>query len=107
LAQAITLDEFATYLTDETWPDHLFATDEALLGWRAAILGAENGARLRNGRQIVFDRALSQASALHAEGELLRAYSADGHFLGILRWDSAHQAWQPHKTLAIVGFTDE
>jgi tRNA pseudouridine55 synthase len=101
LAQALTLDEFAAHLANGTWHDHLFATDEALIDWRAAILGAANGARLRNGQQIVFAHTTSQTSRSHAEGELLRAYSADGLFLGILRWDAAHQAWQPHKTLAV------
>jgi tRNA pseudouridine55 synthase len=32
---------------------------------------------------------------------LLRAYSADGRFLGILRWEADASAWQPHKVLAV------
>ena len=32
---------------------------------------------------------------------LLRAYSADGRFLGILRWAPEADAWQPHKVFAL------
>jgi tRNA pseudouridine55 synthase len=98
LAQAITLEEFAAYVTDGTWRDHIFAADEALLDWRAAILGPENGARLRNGQRILFAQT---ATSAHPNDELMRAYSSDGRFLGILRWDGANQEWRPHKALAI------
>lgn len=104
LAQAITLDEFAAYLADGTWRDHIFATDEALLDWRAAILGVENGARMRNGQRIAFTHASGEP---HPDGSLLRAYSVDGRFLGILRWDATSQEWRPHKTLATDMQSDE
>jgi tRNA pseudouridine55 synthase len=97
LAQSLTLDALETALADGSWEDHLYAADEALLERRAAILGERNEWRLRNGLAL----QLPQAQAIAAD-ELLRAYSLDGRFLGILRWEAARAHWQPHKVLVQV-----
>lgn len=99
LSQAITLEELDAALTDGSWRDRLFAADEALLDWRAIILGEENNVRLRTGQVIRFVRR--SAAPPPSDNELIRAYSIDGRFLGILRWNGADQEWRPHKTLAI------
>jgi tRNA pseudouridine55 synthase len=101
LDQSISLERLADAIEDGTWPDHLYAPDEALLGWRAAILGAESETRLRHGLPLRFtaDGAPSAASLL-SDG-LLRAYSTDGRFLGVLRWDAPGETWQPHKVLLV------
>jgi tRNA pseudouridine55 synthase len=104
LAQAITLDEFAARLADGMWRDDMFAADEALLDWRAAILGVENGFRLRTGQHVTLAR---DPTITHADGTLIRAYSTDGRFLGILRWNDASQEWLPHKTLVSELDSDE
>jgi tRNA pseudouridine55 synthase len=143
LDDSITLEELDSVLADGTWPDHLYAPDEALLDRDAAILGPASETRLRNGQVL---RDLSpQPPPLRGEGEpettahgeagepakaplpreegepaeaplsrtgegleqpeadaaLLRAYSADGRFLGILRWAADAGAWQPYKVLAV------
>ena len=54
LAQSLTLEALEAALADGTWREHLFAADEALLGWRAAILGAASEARMRNGQLLRF-----------------------------------------------------
>lgn len=109
LAQCLTLDELEHALAGNGWRDHLYAPDEALLERRAALLGPQNEARLRNGQQLRFTRdGDSTAKPDHAadNGELLRAYSADGRFLGILRWDATNVAWQPHKVLPALAIED-
>jgi tRNA pseudouridine55 synthase len=106
LADSLTLEQLAAALADGTWRDHLFAADEALLDRRAAILGPESEARLRAGKPLRFAAApdAGAAPALDAldEPPLLRAYSVDGRFLGVLRWDAALAAWHPHKVLAVA-----
>jgi tRNA pseudouridine55 synthase len=99
LGQAITLEELGAALADGSWRDIMFATDEALLEWRAAILGEQNCARLRTGQRIQVERYPTAAPP--TEDELIRAYSTDGRFLGIMRWSGADEAWRPQKTLAI------
>ena len=99
LRQAITLEELGAALADGSWRDIIFATDEALLEWRAAILGEQNCARLRTGQRVRVER--HSAAQPPAENELIRAYSTDGRFLGIMRWNGADEAWRPQKTLVI------
>ncbi|HLJ80844.1 MAG TPA: tRNA pseudouridine(55) synthase TruB [Ktedonobacterales bacterium] len=100
LKQSITLEALEVALAGESWQDHLYAADEALLERRAAILGPENVARVRNGQLLRFDDSLRAMELPPPEdGELLRAYSTDGRFLGILRWEAEAAAWQPHKVL--------
>lgn len=92
LGSSITLDALAQAFSENTWRDHCFAADEALLDWHAAILGADNETRMRYGQLL--PESAETSTHLHP---LLRAYSADGRFLGILRRDEA--GWQPHKVL--------
>jgi len=116
LDQAITLEELERVLASDAWRDHLFAADEALLDWRAVILGETSETRMRNGQPLHFARRplLPSASGREAGGEgfgaqdtLARAYSADGRFLGILTWSDEQEAWQPHKVLATTLELDE
>jgi tRNA pseudouridine55 synthase len=78
--------------------DLLYAPDEALLERRAAILGLAAETRLRTGQVLRFD----EAAAAREAGELLRAYTIDGRFLGVLRWDELESVWRPHKVLQVA-----
>ncbi|MGZ3638467.1 MAG: tRNA pseudouridine(55) synthase TruB [Ktedonobacterales bacterium] len=118
LKQALTLEALEAALAGEGWRDHLYAPDEALLDHRAAILASEHEAGMRNGQPLRFTspppphpgtvaqtprEAAEATGAIPAEdGELLRAYSTDGRFLGIVRWNAADSAWQPHKVLHVT-----
>ncbi|MBF6590768.1 MAG: tRNA pseudouridine(55) synthase TruB [Ktedonobacterales bacterium] len=108
LAESLTLEALARALESGAWRDHLYAPDEALLGWHAAILGTESEVRMRTGQLLSFaadptaDEATPLAGARAGGEPLLRAYSADGRFLGILRWHAAGGAWQPHKVLEVA-----
>lgn len=100
LGQCVSLEALAEAKDRGTLGDSLLAADEALLSWRAAVLGEANEARLRQGQLLRFSSPASQSQAAAVEGELIRAYSADGRFLGILRREDVG-AWQPHKVLAV------
>lgn len=63
------------------WGDYLYAPDEVLLHWRAAILRPENATRLRNGLRV----SIAPAGAQVAAAALCRAYSTEGDFVGIAR----------------------
>jgi hypothetical protein len=96
----VTLERLEAALADGSWSDHLYAPDEALLEWRAAIVGPEHERRLVNGVALRLPRA-DAAAPLPAADEPLRAYSTDGRFLGILRWDDGQGAWRPEKVLPV------
>lgn len=117
LKQALTLDALEDALAGEGWRDHLYAPDEALLDHRAAILASEHEASMRNGQPLRFESSspstpavarddteamATDDSAPTEDGDLLRAYSTDGRFLGIARWNAADAAWQPHKVLQVT-----
>ncbi len=107
LEQSLTLDELERALAGDAWREHLYAPDEALLQWRAAICGPEREASLRNGQPLRFERdTAADARPERTSGEPLRAYSTDGRFLGILLWDSAAVAWQPHKVFQVAPVED-
>lgn len=92
LDSSITLDALAQAFSENTWRDRCFAADEALLDWQAALLSVENETRMRYGQTLSVSEDMP-----NNRQQLLRAYSADGRFLGILRRDDA--GWQPHKVL--------
>ncbi|HEV8192615.1 MAG TPA: tRNA pseudouridine(55) synthase TruB [Ktedonobacterales bacterium] len=102
LDESLTLVELEQALADGTWQEHFFAPDEALLSWRAAILGSESEGALRNGQLLRF----AARADPHSPGDLLRAYSTDGRFLGILQWNEAGATWQPHKVLQVAPMQD-
>ena len=92
LASSIALDALMQAFDEGTWRDVFLAPDEALLDWQAAILGEANETRVRYGQALPIT-----AGEPSDQYPLLRAYSTDGRFLGILRRDEA--GWQPHKVL--------
>ncbi|HET9109408.1 MAG TPA: tRNA pseudouridine(55) synthase TruB [Ktedonobacterales bacterium] len=101
LDQAITLEALEQALATDTWRTHVFAADEALLDWRALILGEASEARMRNGQPLRFGHG-PRSSASGEEGARetsARVYSTDGRFLGIALWSEEQAAWQPHKVL--------
>jgi tRNA pseudouridine55 synthase len=113
LETSVALEELERALAEGRWADYLYAPDEALLDHRAAILGATSEARMRNGQVLRFaappapPTPLSGAAGSEVAGppepeQLLRAYSVDGRFLGILRWEPTLGAWLPHKVLLVT-----
>ena len=108
LAESLTLDALEVALDDGSWRDYLYAPDEALLERRAAVLGELNEWRLCHGLPlnlpVAGERDISQSLGRQDQAELLRAYSLDGRFLGILRWVAERGSWQPHKVLAGSSF---
>ena len=98
LAASVTLDTLAAAFAGGSWRDYCFAPDEALLDWRAAIVDEANEQRLRYGQPLRIPTHETTRAEIPGEPRpLLRAYSADGRFLGILRRDDA--GWQPHKVM--------
>jgi tRNA pseudouridine55 synthase len=92
LDQSVTIDQLRSEFETGAWRDRLFAPDEVLLGWQAAILGPDNQRRLHFGQQAVMEQPASQTE----KNDLCRAYSLDGEFLAVLR-QAGRGRWQPDK----------
>lgn len=96
IANSVTLDALALALAQDTWGEHLYAPDEALMHLHAAILGAANEQRVRQGQSLAL-----RTTTAHAPDRLLRAYSTDGRFLAILT--AADDAtWHPAKVFQVT-----
>jgi tRNA pseudouridine55 synthase len=93
LADAVDIETLRTEFESDAWRDRLIAPDEILLGWRAAIVGADNTQRLLHGLRATIEP--SQGVTV-APGDVCRAYSAEGDFLAVLR-NEGEQAWRPEK----------
>ena len=83
IEEAVDIETLRAELESDAWRERLYAPDELLLSWRAAVLAPANAERLRHGLPSL----LPDASG--AAGERCRAYDADGAFLGLLRCEDA------------------
>jgi tRNA pseudouridine55 synthase len=102
LDDSLTLEALAEALEDGSWVNYLYAPDEALLDRMAVILGPASEKRLLLGQSLHFPPPSTVSAAEEAqtpETPLLRAYSTDGRFLGILSWQPEAASWHPQKVL--------
>ncbi len=96
LDDAISLDEAAQGFEDGSWRSFVSASDSALGSLRACILGEDHCILIRNGRPL----PAHIAPEPNDHAERIRAYSADGGFVAILRFDGERGQWLPDKVFA-------
>jgi tRNA pseudouridine55 synthase len=73
------------------WPQLLHPLDTALLAYAALIVDTAAEQAIRNGQQL--DGPPPDDSVTRE----VRAYNADGLFIGLLRWDEITGRWQPDR----------
>jgi tRNA pseudouridine55 synthase len=95
IEDSVQLETLRGELADGTWQERLWAPDDVLLDWRAAVLGPGNTRRLINGLE---PRIGIQPQT---PGEPARAYTSDGDFVGVLRNDGL--TWLPEKVFLPTG----
>ena len=77
---AVPVETLRTAFEGGGWHEYLYAPDEVLLRWPAAILAQETATRLRNGLPAGVDFTWAVANE-----SLCRAYTSEGDFAGIVR----------------------
>ena len=82
----------------EAWKSHLFPIDHVLQKFRAVTLGEAAEKGLKNGQAVSAGRSALDAGYL----EQFRAYSQDGRFLALVRYERAGNLWQPVKVFQSV-----
>jgi tRNA pseudouridine55 synthase len=95
---AVTPEEFEAAVTSGTWEDLLSPPDVALLGHDSLTVAAPAEEQLRHGQAIPLPDTTMYARHL----ELRRAYTTDGRFLGVLRFNRAEGIWQPEKVFTLA-----
>ena len=99
LDQALTLAELAEEFDVTPWPELALHPDEALLDWPAIVLDAAGVAAWRNGQPL---REPGGRESVAGQGAgRCRAYSVEGDWLGLARYDAERGAWQPEKVVAL------
>ncbi|MFC2034245.1 tRNA pseudouridine(55) synthase TruB [Chloroflexota bacterium] len=90
------------------WQQFIYPIDDVLLHWSAMVVSDEARQNLKNGLPLDlsdFNETENDKSAdkyvpdVISSGERCRAYALDGNFLGVLRFNSERQYWQPEKVL--------
>ncbi len=75
------------------WQQFVYPADAVLLHWSAVIVSDDASRAIRNGCPISY---LEQHSP---PDNYCRAYTSDGCFLGVLRFNPESEQWQPKKVL--------
>ena len=71
---------------------YIDAPDTVLLQHNAAVIGFDKEDAIRKGQKVALDIKSSLVSC-----NILRSYSLDGRFIGIISYDSETARWQPEK----------
>jgi tRNA pseudouridine55 synthase len=95
LDSAVTLEDLerANATQPAGWQQHLYPVDWVLRGLKSISVGRSAEQCLRNGQSISLGRLAPEAAYL----ERFRAYSTDGRFLALVRFEPSDQAWRPIK----------
>ena len=93
IQESVTLDELDESFTDGTWTSHLHSADVVLGHLPAFIAGRQNQDLIQNGRPV----AGATINARNGPSERCRAYTTDGRFIAIMRFDGPLQQWKPEK----------
>jgi tRNA pseudouridine55 synthase len=104
----ITLAQLGDAFRHGCWESFLYPIDTVLLHWKAVVVGEETGRLIRSGRSLSLEngedhreKAGSSYGCLSSnDGEMCRAYTPDGHFLAVLRWDGETGLWHPDKVFS-------
>jgi tRNA pseudouridine55 synthase len=92
LDQALTVEELAAEFEETPWPELALHPDAALLDWPVIVLDEAGTLAWRQGKDIRAGRG--------AANEHCRAYSTEGDWLGLGRFDAERDAWRPEKVIA-------
>lgn len=100
LEQALTLEDFRRAVREGRWQKFLHAADSVLLDWWAAVLGREHTDDIMEGRSVRLAPLRLERIVGLPPGTPCRAYSSEGHFLAILRYQEG-QFWHPSKVFPL------
>ena len=93
IEDSVTPQQFEEAVERDEWEDLLGPPDSALLGLESIALEPSAERHLRNGQPVALGGA--NVGVTHAQPR--RAYTVDGRFLGVVRFNRAQNHWQPEK----------
>ncbi|MFH1002837.1 MAG: tRNA pseudouridine(55) synthase TruB [Chloroflexota bacterium] len=98
---AVSLPRFEEACRYGYWERLVYPVDVVLRHWATLVVGPANAENIRQGRPPVLppESDPGPPSAGAAAHRYCRAYTAEGGFLGVLRFDPERGQWQPAKVL--------
>ncbi|MBI2852313.1 MAG: tRNA pseudouridine(55) synthase TruB [Chloroflexi bacterium] len=102
ITNAVTLPLLEDAVRSGDWSGFLYPPDFVIQHWPAVVVSNEEQEDMRMGRLLTLDRKASMPeAALHPTDSILyercRAYTLDGRFAGVLRFNLGSQQWQADK----------
>ena len=94
LEDAVSLPQLEDSFRGRYWQKLVYPIDFVLLHWAAVVVDNVAEEDIRNGRSLVLGR---DGGLKAAPPERCRAYTSDGSFLGVLRFNSETGQWRPEK----------
>ncbi|MFC2063049.1 tRNA pseudouridine(55) synthase TruB [Chloroflexota bacterium] len=98
IKDAITLPQLEDAFHYGYWRRLVHPPDFVLSHWAAMVVNDADEQAIRNGRPLTLDSSAAEIDhPRHQEEGRCRAYTPDGCFLGVLRFDTEKGQWQPEK----------
>ena len=94
ITDAVSIPQLEEAFHHDCWQRLIYPVDIVLQHWKAMIVGKASEDIIRNGGSVNLPGG---DIASLVDEEHCRAYTLDGHFLGILRLDAGKGEWQPEK----------
>jgi tRNA pseudouridine55 synthase len=85
ISNAVSLPQLEQGFRDGSWPKFIYPIDIVFQDWAAVVVGAAAVADIRNGRPVTIEPG--------PPADRLRAYSGDGCFLGLLKFNREKGRW--------------
>jgi tRNA pseudouridine55 synthase len=92
IADALSLDGLAEACRYGFWECYIYAPDTVLLQQPAAVLNWDKEDAVRKGQKLALATRIQ-----FADGDIVRTYSPDGRFIGIIKYDAVASVWRPEK----------
>jgi tRNA pseudouridine55 synthase len=106
LSEAISIEQLEDACQHGYWQHFVHSPDRALSHWAAIIVNDDGEQWIRNGRSFTLNNDPSPTQIgnqtqdnrdVYCSSDRCRAYTRDGCFLGVLRFDLENRKWQPTK----------
>jgi len=98
ISDAVSLPQLEDAFRYGYWQHLVYPIDTVLLHWTAMVVNDDTERIIRNGSPLVledYDSSARSSSENHC-----RAYTPDGRFLGVLRFNPQRGQWQPKKVFS-------
>jgi len=95
IRDAVSLSELEDACRHGYWHRYVYPIDTVFLDWAAVIVSEAQEQLIRNGQSLALE---SPTGGRETDGQIYcRAYTLDGLFLGVLRFNPKNRHWHPRK----------